>query len=106
LNLKTFLTSTKAYGIGVFSAGKGKGMPLQSTEQVLKSGFNQITGVVVDNPNVKNVVITFSNGCVTYVPVVDGHFWFVGKVGTSEANAYSKHIIGISNRGDIISNQA
>jgi hypothetical protein len=100
-----FQASTQGTGWGEFSATKINGYPIQSDQQVAGNGYNFITGVVVDDPSIKNIVITFSNGDVKQVSVQNGQFWFFGKIGTSELDAYSKHMIGVSNQGDFVINK-
>lgn len=101
-----FYSSSEGTGTGIFSAPSVKGQPLQATQLVGKDGYNFITGVVVNNPSVKNVVITFANGSVKQVPVQNGYFLFFGQIGTSVSDAYVKHMIGVSNHGEIVVNKS
>ncbi len=98
--------SSEGTGMGIFSAPNVKGHSIQADQQVGKDGYNLITGVVVNNPNVKNVVITFANGSVKQVPVQNGQFLFFGQIGTSESDAYLKNMIGVSNHGEIVVNKS
>jgi hypothetical protein len=81
-------------------------MPIQYTQTVGKKGYSLITGVVENNSSIKNAVITFSDGQIRQVPVDQGQFWFFGKTGTSETDAYSKAVIGVTTQGNIISNKS
>jgi len=101
-----FHSSSEGTGMGMFLAPSARGQPIQATQQVGKDGYILITGIVVNTPSVKNVVITFANGSVKQVPVQNGQFLFFGKIGTSESDAYLKHMIGVSNHGEIVVNKS
>lgn len=101
-----FRSKGQGVGISTFSAPQVKNSPLQADQQVAQNGYTSITGVVVNSPSIKSIVITFSNGNVTDVPVSDGHFSLFGQMATSEAGAYLRHMIGVSNQGAIVVNQS
>lgn len=90
--------------LGTFVASQDKKNPLQFTETVGQNGFNLVTGVVVDDPRVQNVVITFKNGAIRTVPVVNSKFWFAGKVGATDTQSFTQHVLGVTDTGQIVEN--
>jgi len=92
------------FGIGLFTATKAVGSPIQCVEQVGGDGVVLITGIVVDDPEIKNIIITFSNGSINQVPVINGRFWFGGKVGSSFHDSNSNKVLGVTSNGDIVMN--
>jgi hypothetical protein len=87
--------------LGVFTASNTKGHPLQYVESYGDGGFSFVTGVVVDKPTVKKVIVTFSNGSVEQVPVINGHFWIAEKVGSQY---HSNQVLGVTSNGSIVKN--
>lgn len=88
-------------GIGIFVTSDSKANPLQYEVSTVH-GFSYITGVIVEHPDVHDVVIIFNNGQVKVVPVKNGEFWFVAKIGATESDAYTQHVIGVTERGNLI----
>lgn len=97
-------TRTQGTSLGTFTASQDKNNPLQFTETVGQNGFNLVTGVVVNDPQVKNVVITFKNGLVRTVPVVNSKFWYAGKVGATDTQSFTQHVLGVTDTGRIVEN--
>ncbi len=88
--------------IGIFTAStvpNSKGHPLQYVESYGNGGFSFVTGVVVDEPTVKKVIVTFSNGSVNQIPVINRHFWIVKKVGSQY---HSNEVLGVTSNGGIL----
>jgi hypothetical protein len=52
------------------------------------------------------MIIIFSKGQIRQVPVVNCDFWLFGKTGTSETEAFTKQVIGVTSQGNIISNKS
>ncbi|WDL95899.1 hypothetical protein [Alicyclobacillus sp. ALC3] len=90
--------------LGVFTVSLDKGNPLQFTESVEQNGFNLVTGVVVGDPRISNVVLTFKNGTIKTVPVVGGKFWYAGKIGATDTVSFTQHVLGVTDTGQIIEN--
>ena len=97
-----FHSSSPGTGMGIFSAPIIKGSPIQAVSQIGENGYSFVTGIVVDNPNIKNIVIIFADGDIRQLPVHDGQFYFFGQIGKSGSDANQKHLIGITDSGEIV----
>jgi len=100
-----YSSSRRGTGLGTFSLKPAKGRPLQYTEWLGEGGYNFIAGSVADETQVTHVVITFIDGKAAIVPVENGYFWYAGKVGSTDTDSWSKTVIGITNKGDIVRNK-
>ncbi|WP_258110878.1 hypothetical protein [Alicyclobacillus sp. SP_1] len=101
-----FRSPSQGTGMGIVSVTHVKGQPLEAGQLVGKDGYNFVAGVVVQDPSVKRVVLTFTNGSVKQAPIRNGYFWFFGKVGTSQSDAYLQGMMGVTDHGQIVVNAA
>lgn len=89
-------------GTGVFTVSDLKHIPLQYTAQIAENGYTLITGITDPASGIKTMIITFSNGQVREVPVLNDTFWFFGKIGATVQDAYDKEVIGVTANGSIV----
>jgi hypothetical protein len=97
-----FSSKQQGTGTGVFTVSDLKQTPIQYTAQIAENGYSSITGITDRASDIKKVIITFSNGQIREVPDVNDEFWFFGKTGATEKDAYSKEVIGVTTNGSIV----
>ena len=98
------IASQIGYGMASASFPPDQKVPIRlfSTSS---NGWEFIAGVVNDHPEVKNVVIIFSNGIATSVPVRNGCYWYTHQVSSTNTNVHILKVIGVTKTGGILSNQ-
>lgn len=101
-----FDSPTQGTSFGTFTASQDKKNPLQHTETVGQNGFSLVTGVVVSEPHIKTVVVTFKNGAIRTLPVVNGAFWYFGKIGSTDTQSFTQQVLGVTDTGQIVENAA